>query len=244
MRSLLVKELNQFFSSLTGYIAILVFLVVTALFIFVFPGNLNVFDFGFADLTPFFEFAPLVLLFLIPAITMRSFAEERNTGTLELLVTKPISDWGIVGGKYLASLILLLFSLLPTVLYVYTISRLADPVGAIDTGSIIGSYIGLLLLGSVFLSIGLLASALTSNQIVAFILGLFLCFMAFYAFDFVSRIAAFEGDLDFYIRQIGVNEHYQSISRGVLDTRDLIYFLTVNGLFLAAAKTALESRKW
>lgn len=244
MRSLLIKELTQFFSNLTGYLAILVFLVVTTLFIFIFPGDLNIFDYGFADLTPFFEFAPLVLLFLIPAITMRSFAEERNSGTIELLVTKPITDWSIIGGKYLASILLLVFALLPTVLFVYTISELANPVGAIDTGSIIGSYIGLLLLGSGFLSIGLLASALTNNQIVAFILGIFGCFFAFYAFDFISRLPVFAGSLDYTIRQIGIYEHYQSISRGVLDTRDVVYFLTVIGLFLAAAKTALESRKW
>lgn len=244
MISLLRKEINQFFSSLTGYLAILVFLVVTALFLFVFPGSLNVFDFGFADLSPFFELAPLVLLFLIPAITMRTFAEERSTGTLEWLVTKPLTDWSIVGAKYLAALVLLLFSLLPTLIFVYTIYQLADPVGAIDTGSIIGSYIGLLLLGAVFIAIGLLASALSANQIVAFILGVFLCFFVFYAFDFIGDMEVFQGNADYYIKQIGINAHYQSISRGVLDTRDLVYFLSVAGLFLAATKTALERRKW
>ncbi len=244
MWSLFRKEINSFFSSLTGYVAVIVFLLVTGLFLFVFPGDLNILDFGFADLTPFFEFAPLVLLLLIPAITMRSFAEERNAGTLEWMVTKPIRDEGIILGKYLAALVLLVFAIAPTLVYVFAIYQLADPTGSIDTGSVIGSYIGLLLLGATFVSIGLLGSALTANQIVAFLLALFLAFLAFYGFDFVSRLAAFSGTLDYTIRQIGINEHYLSISRGVLDTRDIIYFLTVNLLFLAATRTALESRKW
>jgi ABC-2 type transport system permease protein len=244
MWSIFRKEVNLFFSSLIGYITIIVFLVVTGLFIWVFPGGLNILQSGFATLGPFFDFAPLVLMFLIPALTMRSFAEEKSTGTLEALVTRPVSDWGIVTGKYLASVVLLLFALLPTILYVYTISRLAMPVGEIDAGGILGSYIGLLLLGSAFVSIGLLASTLTSNQIVAFILGIFLCFAVYYAFDFISRIPSLEGNADYLVRNIGMQEHYISISRGVLDTRDLVYFLSINGLFVMAAKTVLEARKW
>ena len=238
------KEINGFFSSLIGYIAMVVFLLITGLFIWVFPGQLNILFNGFADLGPFFEFAPLVLMFLIPAITMRSFAEEKSVGTIELLVTRPVTDLGIVTGKYLAAVVLLLVALIPTLMYVYTISTLALPQGEIDTGSIIGSYIGLLLLGSAFLSIGLFASTLTNNQIVAFILGIFLCFVGYYAFDLISRLSQFTGDLDYTFRNIGMNQHYISISRGVVDTRDVVYFITVIALFLTASKAALESRKW
>lgn len=238
------KELNGFFSSLIGYISMVVFLLITGLFIFVFPGQLNILFNGFADLGPFFDFAPLVLLFLIPAITMRSFAEEKSTGTLELLVTRPVTELGIVTGKYLAAIVLVLVALIPTLMYVYTISTLAIPHGEIDTGGIIGSYIGLWFLGATFVSIGLFASALTNNQIVAFILGLFLCFAGFYAFDLISQLSQFTGDLDYTLRNIGMNQHYLSISRGVVDTRDLVYFITVIALFITASKVTLESRKW
>jgi gliding motility-associated transport system permease protein len=238
------KEIIAFFSSLVGYVAISVFLLITGLFIWVFPGNMNVFDFGFADLNPFFDFAPLVFLFLIPAITMRTFAEEKNAGTLELLFTRPVTDIKIILGKYFAALVLVVFALLPTLIYVFTISALAVPKGEIDSGAIIGSYIGLLLIASAFVSIGLFVSSITDNQIVAFILGIFLCFFALYAFDFISQISEFSGKLDYYIRNIGMNEHYVSISRGVLDSRDLVYFLTVNIFFIVISKTALESRKW
>lgn len=244
MVSIFRKEINLFFSSIIGYIAIVVFLVIAGLFMWVFPGDLNIMQYGFATLDPFFEFAPLVFLFLIPAITMRSFAEERNAGTIEFLVTRPLTDVAIISGKYLAALVLVLFSLIPTLIYVFTISTLAIPQGAIDTGSILGSYLGLLLVGSAFVSIGIFASAITANQIVAFILGLFFCFTGFFAFDLLSGISAFSGNIDYVTKQIGMNAHYLSISRGVVDLRDVLYFLSINVIFLMSAKTVLESRKW
>ena len=244
MLSILRKEVNMFFSSITGYIAIIVFLVVTGLFVWVFPGNLNIMQLGFASLDQFFDFAPLVFLFLIPAITMRSFAEEKNTGTIEFLATRPITDFAVIFGKYLAAVLLVLFSLIPTVVYIYTIYTLAIPHGQIDFGSTAGSYIGLLMIGSAFVSMGIFASTITSNQIVAFILGLFFCFTGYYAFDFLSQISAFSGNIDYYVKLIGMNAHYMSISRGVLDLRDVVYFISINALFLVASKTVLESRNW
>jgi ABC-2 type transport system permease protein len=244
VNSIFRKEINLFFSSVSGYVAIAVFLAVTALFLFVFPGDLNIFLYGFATLDPFFELAPLVFLFLIPAVTMRSIAEEKSLGTMEIIVTKPVSDWKIVGGKYLASLALLLFALIPTLVYAGVISSLALPQGAVDWGGIAGSYAGLFLVASSFAAIGIFASALTSNQIVAFIAALFFCFAGFFAFDFISKISVFSGNIDYLIRQIGMNAHYLSVSRGVLDLRDVFYFFSVNVLFLSLAKTAIESRKW
>lgn len=243
MFPIFIKEINSFFSSITGYIAIVVFLVISGLFIWVFPGNLNIPEYGFATLSPFFDFAPLIFLFLIPAITMKSFAEEKNNGTIEFVFTKPVSNLSVILGKYLASLVLVLFSLFPTLIYVYSISQMAVPAGEIDTGAIIGSYAGLIMIGSSFVSIGLFASSITNNQITAFIIGIFCCFFAYLAFDFISRISELSGLLDYYIRNIGMNEHYLSISRGVLDSRDIVYFVSVNILFIVASKTVLEARK-
>ncbi len=243
MWTLFRKEVKSFFNSVTGYVVIGVFLLTTGLFVWVFPG-FNVLEGGFASLDSFFEFAPLIFLFLVPAITMRSLAEEKNAGTLEMLATKPLTDLQITGGKYLASLALFVLALLPTLVYVYSISRLAQPPGDIDWGAIIGSYIGLLLIGACFTATGLFASSLTNNQIVAFILGMFLNFFALYAFDFLSNISQFSGTLDYYVKNAGLLAHYSSISRGVLDTRDLLYFLTYIAVFLTATKTVLESRKW
>lgn len=220
-----------------------VFLVTTALFIWIFP-NFNILDSGYATLDYFFEFAPLIFLFLVPAITMRSFAEERNSGTIEVLATKPIGDLQIILGKYFASLVLFVIALIPTLLYVFTVSRLADPAGDIDTGAIIGSYIGLVLIGSAFTAIGMFASTLTSNQIVAFVVGAFICLFAFFAFDFLSQLGNLEGTFDYFVKNLGLLEHYDSISRGVLDTRNLLYFVTFDAVFIIGAKAVLDSRKW
>ena len=227
-----------------GYIAIIVFLVITGLFLWIFPGDYNVLYYGFATLEGFFDFTPIIFLFLIPAITMRTFSEELNSGTIEILATKPISDLGIILGKYFAALLLVVFSLLFTLIYVFTISTLALPAGDIDTGAVIGSYIGLLFIGGCFVSLGIFASTLTGNQIVAFVIGIFLCFFTFFGFDYISRLSEFTGTTDYLIRNLGISEHYRSISRGVLDTRDLIYFLSFITIFLTASKTVLESRKW
>lgn len=243
MFSIYRKELNAFFSSLVGYITIGVFLVLMGLVVWVFPDT-SLLNYNYATLNQLFDIAPLVFLFLIPAVTMRSFAEEQQTGTLELLVTRPLTDWGIVGGKFLAALTLVVFALLPTLLYYYTVHQLGNPVGNLDSGAVAGSYIGLLFLAATFCAIGLFASTLTDNQIVGFLLGTFLCFFFYYGFDFLSRLPVFVGKSDDLIQMFGIDYHYTSISRGVLDSRDVVYFGSVIGIFLAATVVSLERRKW
>lgn len=242
MLTIYKKEIRSFLSSLIAYITMSVFLVVTGLFIWVFPET-NLLDYGFASLDSLFTIAPWVFLLLIPAITMRSFSEERKTGTIELLATRPISDLEIILGKFFAGLSLMLFALIPTVIYYITIYNLGIEKGNIDTGSVIGSYIGLILLGGAFVSVGIFASAITDNQIVAFILAIFLCFFSFFGFDSISQLGLF-GKIDDVIINLGVNAHYESISRGVLDTRDLIFFLSFTAVFVLSSKLVLESRKW
>ncbi len=243
MYSIFKKEVNLFLSSLVGHIALIVFFLATGLFIWVFPET-NVLDYGFATLNQLFVTAPWVFMFLIPAITMRSFSEEISSGTFELLATRPVRDFEIILGKYFAALMLVVFSLIPTLIYFYTIYQLGSPPGNIDTGATWGSYIGLLLLGSVFVSIGLFASAISNNQIVAFVLGVFLCFFFHMAFDYLSRLDLFYATIDNAVASLGIYDHYRPISRGVVDTRDLVYFLSVIAAFLLATKTTLESRKW
>lgn len=241
MFTIFKKEINQFFSSLVGYIAIGIFLVLSALFTFVFPTT-SVLDSGFASLDTFFSNAPLFFLFLIPAITMRMFAEEFNTGTIELLVTRPLSMNQIVGGKYLAALALVIFSVVPTFIYYFSLSSIAAPAGNVDTGGIIGSYFGLLLLGASFVALGGFSSAITNNQIVAFLVGVLFCFLFYMGFDFIAKLPIFVGKSDYFVEHLGINAHYLSMSRGVIDTRDLLYFLSLIVLFLLFTKTALERR--
>ncbi|WP_026777095.1 gliding motility-associated ABC transporter permease subunit GldF [Polaribacter sp. Hel_I_88] len=238
MKAILKKEFNSFFASPIAYLVIGVFLLINGLFLFIFDDDFNILNAGFADVTPFFYLAPWVFLFLIPAITMKSFADEFNTGTIELLKTKPISDWQIVLGKFWASLLLVCVAIIPTFIYVYSVYQLGNPVGNIDFGSTIGSYIGLLFLASTYTSVGLFTSTLSKNQIVAFILAVFITFFLFYGFD---AIATSFGDSSFTIQQLGINEHFKSISRGVIDTRDIIYFLSVTFFFLFMTKTRLEN---
>jgi len=237
------KELNVFFSSLIGYIAITIFLVANGLFAWVFPDT-NILDDGYATLDSFFNFAPWILMFLIPAITMRSFAEEKNSGTLEFITTRPITDMQIIFGKYFAALALVIFAILPTVLYYFTVSALASPAGNVDTGGIIGSYIGLILLGATFVAIALFTSCITNNQIVAFITGMFACFFFYLAFDSLSLIPMFVGSADAYFNAISINRHYQNISKGYIDLRDVIYFMSMITIFVLMTKTALGARKW
>jgi ABC-2 type transport system permease protein len=236
------REISSFLSSLIAYIVIVVFLLVTGLFMWVFP-DYSLLDFGYASLDQLFIIGPWVFMFLIPAITMRFFSEEKRTGTIELLFTKPVTDTQIILGKFFAGFALVVFAVLPTVLYAVTLWYLADPVGNIDTGGIIGSYIGLLLLGAVFVSIGIFASALTDNQIVAFILGLFLCFFFYSAFDSI-KLFNLPVKVQLVLEQLGISAHFYAMSKGVLDTRDLVYFGSVIALFVALTKTVLESRKW
>lgn len=232
MWSVCKKELRQFFSSLTGYIAIIVFLAINGLVLFVFKDkNNNVFEYGYATLDSFFQLAPWVLLLLIPAITMRSFSEEFKTGTFELLQTRPLTRWQIVTGKYLGSLIVVIIALLPTLVYYFSIQALASDKG-IDTGATMGSYLGLFFLAAVFTAIGICSSSFTNNSVVAFIAALIACVLFYYGFDAISKLPALENGLDYYVAMIGIDFHYKSISRGVVDSRDVIYFLSVIFLFL------------
>ena len=237
MTAILKKEFNSFFSSPIAYLVIGVFLLINGLFLWVFKDDFNILNAGFADLNPFFFLAPWVFLFLIPAITMKSFADEFNSGTIELLKTKPISDWQIMLGKFTAALLLVIVALIPTLTYVYTVYSLGNPTGNIDFGSTIGSYLGLLFLASTYTAIGLFTSTLSKNQIVAFILGVFITFFLYYGFD---AIANSMGN-DLTIKKIGINKHFKSISRGVIDTRDIIYFISVTVFFLFITKTRLDN---
>lgn len=240
---LLRKEISVFFNSLTGYIVILVFLLINSLFLWVFPGEFNVLDSGYANLETLFIISPWVFLFLVPAISMRLFSEEKRTGTIELIITRPLSELQIVLAKYFAGLSLVLFSLLPSLIYFFSVYQLGNPVGNIDTGGTWGSYIGLFFLAGIYTSIGVFASALTENQIIAFIIALLLSFFFFIGFESISTLGVL-GKFDDILINLGINEHYRSMSRGVLDTRDIIYFIGVIAIFIFATKTVLESRKW
>lgn len=243
MFTLYKKEIRAFLSSLIGYIAICVFLLLVGLFLWILPTDSNLLNNGYAGLDSLFELAPWVFLFLIPSITMRSFADEKKAGTIEFLLTKPLTDMQIILAKYLAGITLVLFSLLPTLIYYYSIYKLGNPIGNIDSGGTWGSYIGLFFLASAFTSIGIFASSLSDNQIIAFILSVFLCFFSYIGFEYISRLDLF-GKVDDFILSIGINDHYISMSRGVIDTRDIIYFLSLISLFTLLTKTSLESRKW
>ena len=237
------KELNTFFSSLIGYIVIGVFLVVMGLVMFVFP-DYSLLNYNYATLDQLFDIAPIIFTFLIPAITMRSFAEENQTGTIELLATRPLFDLEIILGKYFACLLLVVFALIPTILYYYTVYQLGSPKGNLDSGAILGSYFGLLFLAAVFVAIGIFASSITNNQIVAFILATFLCFIFHWGFFYFSKLPIFVGKIDDVVQMLGIDHHYASISRGVIDTRDLIYFLSVISFFVMLTLLGLERRKW
>ena len=243
MIALLKKELGNFFSSLIGYIVIIVFLLTTALLLWVFPVETNILNFGFAQIDGLFVIGPYVFLFLIPAITMKSFADENKSGTIEMLLTKPLSDLKIIMAKFLAAFILFLIALLPTLIYYFTVYFLGLPVGNIDTAGTIGAYIGLLFLGAAFISIGIFASSLTTNQIISFIFSLILSAFVFIGFDFIYDLDWF-GNLNLLIKSLGINEHYHSISRGVIDTRDIIYFVSLVVLFVILTRVSLQSRKW
>lgn len=243
MFTLLRKELSTFLTSLTGYLVILVFLLTTGLFLWIFPLDYNIIRGGFANLNGLFMIAPFVFLFLIPAITMRSFADEKKSGTIELLLTQPVSDIAIILAKYFAGVLLVLFSLLPTLLYVATVYLYGLPPGNMDMGATWGSYIGLFFLGAAFVAIGVFASTLTDNQIIAFIIAVFLSMILYLGFEFIYSLDWF-GRVDLFIKSLGINAHYTSMSRGVIDSRDLVYFISLIAFFLLLTKTSLERRKW
>ena len=238
MFAILKKEISTFFASPIGYLVILIFLVLNGLFLWVFKGDFNILDYGFADLSSFFLLAPWILIFLIPAVTMRSFSDEKKQGTLELLLTKPISILKVVLGKYLGALLLIIIALAPTLLYTYSLYQLGNPIGNLDFGSTIGSYIGLLFLASSYTAIGVFASSITDNQIVAFISSVFICFLFYIGFEGIADFASSS-----IIDQLGMSYHYKSISRGVLDTRDIIYFLSISLFFILLTKINLSRKR-
>lgn len=241
MLALITKEIRTFLGSLIGIIVMVIFLLITGLFMWVFPENLL--ELGYADLVPMFYIAPLVFLFLIPAVTMRSLAEEKRTGTLELLLTKPLTEFQVVISKFLSSLVLVVVALIPTLFYVYAVRELAIPVGNVDMGGVWGSYLGLVLLAAGFVAIGIFSSAVTANQIVAFITGVFVCFLLYLGFELIASFEAF-GGLEGPLKSLGMQEHYRSMSRGVIDVRDVAYFAGVVIVFLLLARLVLQSRKW
>ena len=243
MLTIYFREIRGFFSSLTGYVVIVVFLLLNSLFMWVFSGQMNVLENGYATLDTLFSLAPWVFLFLVPAITMRMFAEEKRSGTLELLLTRPVSEFEIVIAKFLASWTLVVLSVLPTLLFYISVWLLGSPPGNLDVGGTWGSYIGLLFLGAIYAAIGIFSSSLTGNQIVAFILAVIFSFLFYLGFSFISTMAG-SGEWVNIIEKCGIDFHYQSVSRGVIDSRDIVYFLSVIFLFLFLTKTSLLSRKW
>jgi len=243
MLALLRKEISNFLSSLTGYLTITVFLLINGLFLFVFPTQFNILDFGYANIDGLFMIGPFVFLFLIPAITMRMFAEEKNQGTIEFLFTSPLTDLQIILAKYFAAFSLVVVSLIPTLVYFGTVYLLGMPSGNIDQGGMWGSYIGLLFLGSAFTAIGMFTSSITNNQIISFISAVALTAFLYLGFELIHELNLL-GPVDLFIKNLGMNTHYASLSRGVIDSRDVLYFLSIDALFILLTKTALESRKW
>lgn len=231
MIAIYLREITHFFSSLIAYIVIGIFLIFMSLVLWVFPET-SILDNNYANLNAFFNMAPTIFTFVIPAITMASFSEERQSGTIELLFTKPLRTWQVIAGKYLANLTLVVFALVPTLVYYYSVYQLGLPVGNVDTGAVIGSYIGIFLLAAAFVSIGTFTSGLTSNQVVAFVLGTFTCFLFHWGFEYISKLPVFFGVFDDLIQRLGMNYHYLSLSRGLVDSRDVLYFITVIALFL------------
>ena len=240
MKSIVLREIKSFFGSPIGYLVFAIFLIINGLFLWVFGGEYNILNTGFADLTPFFTLAPWILIFLIPAVTMRSFSDEKKQGTLELLLTKPLSIWQIVNGKFLGALLLIVMAIIPTFIYVAVISSLGMPEGNLDMGSTIGSYFGLLFLIGAYSAIGIFTSTLSDNQIVAFIVAVFLCFFFYFGFEGLASVIP---NLSSVIASLGMQDHFKSMSRGVLDTRDILYFTSITVVFLSFTVYNLKSFK-
>lgn len=243
MFALYKKELATYFHSLIAYLVIVVFLIIISLFLWVFPTEYNVLNFGYANLDSFFLITPIVFLFLIPAISMRLFAEEKKSGTIELLFTRPLSEIEIIAAKYLAGFSLILIALLPTIVYVFTVYRYSFPISNIDLGVIWGSYLGLLFLAAAFLAVGIFTSSLTDNQVVAFLISVSISAFAYLGFEIIYSLDLF-GQFDLFVKSLGIQSHYSSMRRGVIDLRDLIYFLSISGMFLLFTHTILTKRKW
>ncbi len=243
MFTLFLKEIKEFFSSITGYLVVIVFLLVNSMFMWIFRGSFNVFDIGVANIDTLFVISPWVFLFLVPAITMNMFAGELKSGTMELLLTRPLTEFQIIIAKYMAAVVLVLIALIPTFFYLFSINSLADPVGNVDFGAIFGSYIGLFFLAAVYSAIGILAGSFSKNAIISFLLSVLLCYVFFLGFENLAYLG-FSGKISDFIISIGINDHYRSMSRGVIDSRDIVYFLSVISVFIFLTKLRLESRKW
>ena len=240
MISIFRKELRSFFSNATGYIVIGIFLLLTGLFLWVIPGQYNIIDAGYANVDGLFYLAPWLFLFLCPAVSMRLFAEEKQTGTWELLVTKPLSRLQLAFGKYLAGWVLVTLALLPTLIYYFSVSYLAEPAGNIDSGAFWGSFIGLFFLAGVYVAIGTFSSSLSNNQIISFVVALVLSFFFYYGFDLLASFFT-SGQAIQYLESIGINSHYKSMSRGVIDSRDVIYFVSVSVIFILATVKKIKN---
>jgi ABC-2 type transport system permease protein len=243
MFSIFKKELNGFFSSLTGYIVIIVFLLINSLFMWVFPGEWNVLDSGYAGLDTLFIISPWVFLFLVPAVTMRMIAEEKRLGTIELIYSRPLTERGVVTGKYLASVLLVLLALLPGIIYYISVYYLGEVPGNLDKGGTWGAFIGLFFLAAVYVSAGIFASSLTDNQVVAFIIAILICLVMFIGFDSLAYLPGLK-NIDEFVIRLGINEHYKSMSRGVIDLKDIVYFVVVTIIFNESTRLVLLSRKW
>ncbi len=240
MISIFRKEVGTFFNGIIGYVVVGVFLLLSGLIIWVYP-NSNVLDYGFAELNVFFDFCPYVFLFLIPAVTMRMFAEEFRAGTIELLFTKPISIQNIILGKYFASLFIIILAIIPTVIYYFSIYYLGNPVGNIDSASVVGSYFGLIFLAAAYSSIGIFTSAITKNQVVSFILAAVLCY---FFYDGIGQIASiFRGTIEYFITYIGLNFHYISLGKGLIDSRNMLYLFSFSYFFLILTTIFLKRRR-
>ena len=243
MLAIFRKEISGFFSSLTGHIVIIVFLLINSLFMWVFPGELNVLDSGYAGLDTLFLISPWVFLFLVPAVTMKMFAEEKRLGTIELIYSRPVSERGIVYGKYLASVALVMLALLPCIVFYISVYRLGEIPGNLDKGAVIGASVGLFFLAAVYASAGIFASSLTDNQVIAFILAVVIAFFMFMGFDSLAYLPGLKR-IDEFVIKLGINEHYKSMSRGVIDISDIMYFTAVVVIFNEATRLVLISRKW
>ena len=231
MYAIVKKEVQSFFASPLGYVIVGSFLVFTGLVLWVFKGNFNLFDYGFADLTPFFVLTSWIFTILVPAITMKSFSEEQKLGTLELLLSKPIPLWQLVLGKFWGAFLVCGIAVIPTLVYVIAIANLGITEGNYDLGIILGSYFGLVFLIAAYTSIGLFASTLSEQQITVFITGILLCFLIFMGFDAMSTLLP-HGKIQPFVQTLGAKAHFDSIARGVIDTRDLVYFVSVALFFL------------
>ncbi len=236
------KEINQFFRSITGLLTIVIFLMVNGLFMWIFSGDFNVLDFGYANMDSFFMLSPILFLIFIPAICMRLFSEEYRSGTMEVLLTKPISIWNMVVSKYLAANVLVLFSILPTLIYFISIYFLGETIGNLDVGGIIGSYLGLFMLSSAFIAIGIFTSAISSNQVVAFLIAIICNAIVYYGFGILSEVTFFQ-NWDLFISNLGIAFHYNVMSKGVIDSRDVLYFMSICFLFLMLSKTTIQLKR-